>query len=114
MTIKAEAMNKPSSLGLGMKAPWASPPCSCEGSLAARRRRGVTMNGWGRRRRWRMRRKEGRTGRQWLTLSPNSPRCYAGRGNWPDCSGQNHWTTGCVCAAVGGGMITEKWDKLLK
>lgn len=106
--IKTRVMNKPSSWGLVMKAPW-GPTCSSEGSLAARLRRDGTMNEWGRRRRWRMRRMEGGRGRQCLTLSPNSPRCYSGRGNWPDCSGQNHSTTGCV--RVGGRMITETYNR---
>lgn len=68
-----------------------------------------------------MKMKQGKRGRQWLTLSPNSPRCYAGKGNWQDCSGQNHWTTGCVWASGGrdddrnrqNGTKTP-WEKLLK
>lgn len=74
---------------------------------------------WGRRRKWRMR-TEGRKGRQCQALSPNSPRCYVGGGNWPGCSVHNHWTTGCVCV----GRRTDdnrkrqsrnkEWDKLLK
>lgn len=96
LTINSEEMNKPSSWGLVMKASLGSPMCSKEGSLAARLMQDVTMNEWGRR--WRLRRREGRRGRQCSTLSPNFPRCYAGRGNCLGCSGRNHWTTGCVRA----------------
>lgn len=121
LIIETEGMNKPSSWGLAMKAPWGSPTSSCEVGLAARLRQDVTMNEWGRTRRCRMRRKEGRRERQCLTLSPNSPRCYACRGKWLDCSGQNHWTTGCV--RVSGrrddnrnrqNRTNTQWGRLLK
>lgn len=85
MNIKSEEVNRPSSWGLVMKAPWGNPTCSSWESLAAKLRLDVTMNG--KDRRWRMRgRMEGRRGRL-------SPHCSAGRGCWLDCSGQNHWTT---------------------
>lgn len=94
MIIKTELMNKPSSWALVMRVPWV-PMCSSEGSLGARLRLDVTMNGWDWRRRWRMKRKQGRRGMQCLNLTPNSPRCYGDMGKWPDCSGHNHWITGC-------------------
>lgn len=100
MLIVTWGMNKPSSWGHVMKAPWGNPLCSSGGSLVAMLRRDVTTSEWGRRRRWRMRWMQGRRGRQCLRLSPDSPRCCAGRGNLLDCSGQNHWATESV--SVGG------------
>lgn len=107
MIVKTTVKNKPSSLGLVMKESW-DPMCSKEGSLGAKLRQGVTMNGWDWMRMWRMKMKQGRKGRRWLSLSPNSPRCYAGKGKWQDCSGQSHWTTGCMCAR---GTRDDETDK---
>lgn len=111
MVVEMKMTNKPSNWGLGRKAPWVSPSCCGEGSLAAVLRRDVTMNEWGRRRRWRMRRMEGRRERQCWCWTPNSPHCCAGRGSWLDCSGQNHWTAGYVCV---GGRRNDRHKKKRK